>query len=1034
MRVKVIIPCLLLLPWMILEAAGEVPDFNRDIRPILSENCFHCHGPDKEAREGGLRLDTFKGATEGGEFADPIIPGKPEESEVITRIRSSDPDEIMPPPDSKRSLTEKQKKLLHDWVASGAKYEEHWAWVPPVRAPAPIVKTEHKVSNPIDAFLLRRLEREGLNFSDRASQANLLRRLSLDLIGIPPSPDDLARFAKAGGSALQGSPNGITESEAAAYEAEVDRLLASPRFGERWARPWLDLARYADSNGFQADQIRPSWAYRDWVIDALNANMSYDQFTVEQLAGDLLPKADIRQKVATGFHRTVTCNVEAGVSPEGNRVNQVIDRVNTTATVWLGITLECAQCHDHKFDPFTMKDYYSLFAFFNNTPLEVQPPSNKNDVSHDFVGPYLDLPLSPDQQRKVDKLDREVAALTSEKEKLNQGSESAFADWEKTAIASLANQPEWKQLKVTKFKATGGGDHQILANGSVLLTGKVPDTTSYTVEVETDLRNITGFKLEALTHPDLPGKGPGRGDAVRSNFILHELKAALRKDGKDHPISLRSASADFSQTNWNVTGAIDGKPKTGWAISPQFGKPHWATFELARPIANSRGATLVFRLEQNFGQGRVIGNLRLSAISDPSGAGSLPSEIASILKKPNAKRNPKQRNKLKAHFLKSNPKLVKLEAELARLKKERTSLKADQTLVMVELEKPRKTHILKRGNFLAPDAEVHPATPALFPDVDKSTNRLDLAKWLVRRDNPLTARVAVNRWWAEFFGSGIVATLEDFGTQSEPPTHPELLDWLAVEFMESGWDMKHVLKTIVLSQAYQQSSRFTPELLEKDPRNLLHARAPRFRMDAERLRDNSLAISGLLSSKMHGKPIMPYQPPGLWRQTGRNEPKWEEQKDENRWRRGIYIVYRRAAPYPSMVNFDAPDRGTCTVRRPRTNTPSQALTMLNDPAYVEMALAFADRILTESESPEGRADHAFRLALARPATARELLVVGELIQNRETHYQKNKEAAEALLNNPKFVYKPKHKNRIELATWFNIATTLLNLDETVTRN
>lgn len=1034
MRVKVTIPCLLLLPWTILEAVAEAPDFNRDIRPILAENCFHCHGPDKEARESSLRLDTFEGATEGGEFADPIIPGKPEESEVIARIRTTDPDEIMPPPKSKRSLTEKQKKLLHEWVASGAKYDEHWAWVPPLRGQAPVVKTTHKVSNPIDAFLLRRLEGEGLNFSDRASSANLLRRLSLDLIGLPPSPDDLSRFTKAGGSALQGSPNGITVSEADAYEAEVDRLLASPRFGERWARPWLDLARYADSNGFQADQIRSSWAYRDWVIDALNANMPYDQFTIEQLAGDLLPKPEISQKIATGFHRTVTCNVEAGVSPEGNRVNQVIDRVNTTATVWLGITLECAQCHDHKFDPFTMKDYYSIFAFFNNTPLEVQAPSNKNDVSHDFIGPYLDLPLSPDQRKKAGELDREIAALTGEKEKLKQGSESDFSAWEKTAVSSLANQPEWQRLKVTKFKATGGEDHQILDNGSVLLTGKVPNTTSYTVEVETDLQNITGFKLEALTHPDLPGKGPGRGDPVRSNFVLHEFKAVLRKDGKDDPISLQSASADFSQKNWSVAGAIDGKPKTGWAISPQFGKPHWATFELAQPIANLKGATLVFRIEQNFGQGRVIGNLRLSAISDPSGAGSLPNEIASILKKRNTKRNAKQRNKLKAHFLKSNPMLVKLEAELARLKKERGNLKADQTLVMIELEKPRKTHILKRGNFLAPDAEVQARPPARLPKLEKSSNRLDLARWLVRRDNPLTARVAVNRWWAELFGSGIVATLEDFGTQSEPPTHPGLLDWLAVEFMDSGWDMKHVLKTIVMSQVYQQSSRFTPKLLEKDPRNLLHARAPRFRMDAERLRDNSLTISGLLSTKMHGKPIMPYQPPGLWRQTGRNEPKWEEQKDENRWRRGIYIVYRRAAPYPSMVNFDAPDRGTCTVQRPRTNTPSQALTMLNDPAYVEMALAFADRILTESESPGTRADHAFRLALGRSATAKELLVVEELIRNRQTHFQNNQEAAEALLNNSKFVYKTKHKNKIELATWFNIATTLLNLDETVTRN
>jgi hypothetical protein len=1034
MRVTAHLPCIFLLPWLVHEAAGEAPDFNRDIRPILSENCFHCHGPDQKARKANLRLDTFKGATEGGEIADPIVPGNPEESEVVARILATDPDEVMPPPESKRTLTERQKELLKDWIASGANYDEHWAWLPPVRPRSPIVKGGAQKTNPIDAFLLRRLEKEGLSFSEPASPANLLRRLSLDLIGLPPSPEDLIRFSKAYGTPSRDPSGKVTAAGAEAYQAEVERLLASPRFGERWARPWLDLARYADSNGFQADQLRPSWAYRDWVIDALNANMPYDQFTIEQLAGDLLPEASISQRIATGFHRTVTCNVEAGVSPEGNRVNQVFDRVNTTATVWLGISMECAQCHDHKYDPFTMKDYYSLFAFFNNTPLEVQLPSSKTDVSHDFVGPYLDLPLPPEQQEQADELDRRTAALTRERAILHADSQTGFAAWEKTIVASLATHPQWQPLILTKFGTTGGEDHRLLENGSILLTGATPKTSTYTVELESTLKNITAFRLEALTHPDLPGQGPGRGDAARSNFVLHEFKAALRREGTSQPLPLRNASADFSQKNWNILGTLDGNAKTGWAISPQFGKPHWATFDLAQPLADLSGATLLFTLEQNFGQGRVIGNLRLSAISDPTGTGSLPKEITAILKKPSAKRNKKQRNKLKAHFLKSNPKLAKLETELARLQKERAELKSDQTLVMVELETPRRTHILKRGNFLAPDAEVQPRTPARFPKLEKASNRLHLARWLVQRDNPLTARVAVNRWWAELFGHGIVATLEDFGTQSEHPTHPELLDWLAVEFMESGWDMKRVLKTMVTSSAYQQSSRFTPEVLAKDPRNLLHARAPRFRMDAERLRDNSLAISGLLSPRMHGKPIMPYQPPGLWRQTGRNEPKWEEAKDENRWRRGIYIVYRRAAPYPSMVNFDAPDRGACTVRRPRTNTPSQALTLLNDPAYVEMALAFADRILTEADSPGARANHAFRLALARPATEKELSIVHDLIRNRLSHYHKNPQAAADLLKNPKFVYKPKHQNQIELASWFYLANALLNLDETVTRN
>lgn len=1022
-------------------APGEAPDFNRDIRPILAENCFHCHGPDEKARKSKLRLDTFAGATRSGEIANAVIPGHPEESELVARIRATDPDELMPPPESKRSLTARQKDLLTAWIENGAKYDKHWAWNAPVRSAVPEVKRASVVATPVDAYLLRRLEAEGLTFSEPTSPALILRRLSLDLIGLPPTPREVETFERQ-----------YRTNEAAALEATVDRLLASPRFGERWARPWLDLARYADSNGFQADQLRPSWAFRDWVIKALNANMPYDQFTIEQLAGDLLPNASIDQKIATGFHRTVTCNVEAGVSPEGNRVNQVVDRVNTTGTVWLGVTMECTQCHDHKYDPFTMVDYYSMFAFFNHTPLEVQLPSNKTDVSHDFIGPYLDLPLSREQQVKASEFDRKIAEAQTKREALLNNAAKKIADWEKKIRAAPSGPPSWRVLKVDKFSSTGGAENRVLEDGSILLSGKVPDKTTYTVEVSTDLKDITGLKLEALTHPDLPGKGPGRGDPKRTNIILSELVVSARTKGADVSLALRNPTADFSQKNWPIANAVDGKGDTGWAISPQFGKPHWATFDLAQPLRKEGPTTLVVTLDQNYGQGRVIGNLRLSAISDPAGLGALPAGVVKILELPADQRTAKQRNKLKAHFAKSNPALVKLEAQIARLRKDRAGLKPDQTLVMVELEKRRKTHILKRGNFLAPDAEVQANSPAHLPKLEPANlpatagssdedgnhesppNRLDLAKWLVRPDNPLTARVAVNRWWAELFGHGIVATLEDFGTQSEPPTHPELMDWLAVELMESGWDMKHVLKTIVLSSAYRQSSKLTPALAEKDPLNLLHARAPRFRMDAERLRDNALAISGLLSRKMFGEPVMPYQPPGLWRQTGRNEPKWVEQKDENRWRRGIYIVYRRAAPYPSMVNFDAPDRAACTVLRPRTNTPSQALTLLNDPAYVEMALALADRILNEADSPGARVPYAFRLALSRAPTTRELKIVDDLLIERLGHYRANPKEAETLLGNPNFVYKPKHQSRTELAAWFFVANALLNLDETVTRN
>jgi hypothetical protein len=746
-------------------AAAPV-DFNRDIRPILSENCFHCHGPDADAREADLRLDTFEGATADFGGYRPVVPGDAAASEVYRRIVSDDEFERMPPPDSKRQLDKRQQELVRAWIASGAKYALHWAFIKPVRPDVPggagfqvAVRPEAgstpglHIRNPIDAFVLRRLRQEKLAFSRPAGPRTLIRRVSLDLIGLPPGPDEVTEFVRR-----------YDRDADAAYEALVDRLLASDRFGERWARPWLDLARYADSNGFQADQLRDSWAYRDWVIDALNANMPFDQFTIEQLAGDLLPNATADQKIATGFHRTVTCNVEAGVHPEENRTNQVVDRVNTTGTVWLGITMECVQCHNHKYDPFTMEDYYSLFAYFNNTPLEVELPSGKNDVSHDFVGPYMELPSSV--------------------------------------------QPS-------------------------------------------------------------DGRKPGK------------------------------------------------------------------------------------------------------------------------------------------------------------------------TLVMVEMDEPRKTRVLSRGNYLAPQQPVLPRTPtALHPlDPKLPANRLGLARWLVGKDNPLVARVTVNRWWAELFGRGIVATLEDFGTQCEPPTHPALLDWLAVEFMDTGWDMKRMLRLMVTSAAYRQDSRITAELLDKDPENKLYGRAPRFRMDAERIRDNALAVSGLLSTKMYGRPVMPYQPPGVWRQVGRNEPKWVEAKSEDRWRRGIYIVYRRAAPYPSMVNFDAPDRGACIVNRPRTNTPLQALTLLNDPAYVEMALALADRILTESPRADShtRLGHAFQIVLARPPTDAESKFLAGLVQRRLAHYESDPASAKTLAAGASTVYSPKHEDRTELAAWFFVANILLNLDETITK-
>lgn len=877
------------------------------MRPILSENCFHCHGPDENARKAKLRLD---------------LPGNIT-VELAARISSHDPDEMMPPPESKRSLTDPQIVTLKTWAGEGAAYAEHWAFIPPVRS-------AEKIPEPSAQ-------------SPKADRATLLRRVSLDLIGLPPSPEDITAFEN--------------ETAPDAWEKVIDRLLASPRFGEKWARSWLDLARYADSNGFQADQLRDSWAYRDWVIDALNANMPFDQFTIAQIAGDLLPDATLDQKIATGFHRTVTCNVEAGVHAEENRVNQVIDRVNTTGTVWLGLTLECAQCHDHKYDPLSMRDYYRMFAYFNNTPLEVELPSKVTDVQNDFIGPFLDLPLEKEQEQRRAELKNQIA---------------------KSKRLSGKIEATWTVLPVESFTGSGGEDFRILDDGSVLISGTVPDTSVYTLTLSNPLKAITALRLEALTHSDLPGTGPGRGDKVRSNFVLHDFSASTDIG----EIQFHSAQASFSQEGWNVAGAIDkDSKKSGWAIAPEFGKDHWAVFQTKEPLTS---ASFTVTLDQHFGGGRVLGRFRISGTDED---------------------------------IDSPPDVRALEAELA-------TLKPTKTLVMMEMDTPRQTHILARGEYLSPGDPVTAGTPEKLHSLPDSNtnNRLDLARWLIDRQNPLTARVTVNRWWAEIFGTGIVATLEDFGTQSDAPTHPELIDWLAVEFMESGWDMKHILKTIVLTDIYQQSSKVTPELLASDPDNRQLTRGPRFRLSAEAIRDNALSVAGLLSEKMHGPPIMPYQPDGIWRTVGRKAPKWDAAEDEDRYRRGIYVVWRRAAPYPSFVNFDAPDRAACTVKRPRTNTPLQAFTLLNDPAYVEIALALADRVLTEN--PTDPISHAFQLVTTRAPTKEEHQVLQETL----IHFLTKKSKL-----NFKTTYQPKHKNKEELAAWLQITNILLNLDETITK-
>ncbi|MFG0266396.1 MAG: PSD1 and planctomycete cytochrome C domain-containing protein [Rhodopirellula sp. JB055] len=1004
-------------------------DFNRDIRPILSENCFHCHGPDAASREADLRIDTQDGSRQELSETAAIVPHRPEQSELINRIFSEDPGLRMPPADSKRKLSAHQKSLLQKWIAEGGEYEQHWAFIAPTR---PVVPTADRVawsSHPVDRFVWDRLQVRGLHPAQRADRRTLIRRVSLDLTGLPPTPDQVDSF--------------VHDPDLNAYEKLVDRLLAAEQFGERWARPWLDLARYADSNGFQADQLRDSWAYRDWVIQALNDDMPFDQFTIEQLAGDLLPDATIDQQIATGFHRTVTCNVEAGVHPEENRVNQVVDRVNATATAWLGMTIECAQCHDHKYDPVSQEEYYKLFAFFNNTPMEVENPSGKG-VSFDFWGPKMDLPLSPEQATTQSQLKAEIASLQAKRKAVLKAGD--WRGWTKRLRTALDTPPQWQTLPIASVEATGGEDFEILDDQSILFQGRLPDTTVYEITCNEIPANVVGWKVEALTHPELPGTGPGRGDAVRSNFILSELEVTVvSQDGNaNSPMTLHSPSADYSQPNWPVANAIDGDPKTGWAIGQKFQQSHWAQFLLEDPLGSKPGATLRFRLEQNYGRGRTIGRVRLSALCGDAIAFDVPEEVATAVKKQPEDRSPSEQTKLQNHFEASNPTARSLQRRIQKLTKQLNAIQPDTTLVMVELDKQRETFLMQRGDYLSPGIKVAPGTPMALHRMNENLpkNRLGLANWLVDPSNPLTARVTVNRWWAQLFGHGIVNTLEDFGTQSSPPTHPDLLDWLAVEFVESGWSMKHVLKTIVTSETYRQDSKVTAEQIEADPANKWYARGPRFRMSAEMIRDNALAVSGLLSTKMHGPPIMPYQPKGIWRQVGRNEPKWVAATDQDRYRRGIYVIWRRAAPYPSFVNFDGPDRSSCVVGRPRTNTPLQALTLLNDPAYVEMALGLAIRILREHPSPDEtqRLSGAFQIVLARQPDEQESSRLLALYRERKAHLQAHPQEAQQLVRGNSFpmpdapLALTSSSTDVELAAWFYVANVLLNLDETITKD
>lgn len=1172
----------LLLPLLIPAAQEPVPavehapvDYQRQVRPILAKRCLACHGGDESTREAELQLHLRDDATRLRDDEYRVIaPGDAEASELIFRVQDDlDP---MPPKKTGHRLTAEEIDVLTRWINEGAEYTPHWAFQKPQRPtpPALPVGMRNNDVGAIDAFLYERLAEEGLSPAPRADRRTLIRRLSLDLIGLPPTPEEVDAF--------------VNDLGPGAYERLVDRLLASPHYGERWASVWLDLARYADSKGHGSDPLRSIYRYRDWVIEALNADMPFDEFTLQQMAGDLLPNATSDNKLATAFHRNSLVNTEGGTDDEEFRVAAVKDRINLSMQVWMGLTFGCAECHTHKFDPITHEDYYSTFAIFNQTA-----DADKNDDS-----PKIATPTS-DQQRKMRKWNKEKEEL-KRRIKDSPVDEDAFKQWR---IAEASAQQRWKPwdgLFIGNFKISPNkSEFQLREDGTVLLQGEAQDKDQYGLYARFSDSTPTALKLQALTDPSLPNGGPG-ASPNNGNFVLSEVKlfwtpttgratavqtsasprgryVRVSLPGKDRILSLaevevysgahniastgkasqastdyegvaeraidgetdgnyvgnsvthcktqddpwweldlgsmkhidqvsiwnrtdgnlqprlngavievldeqrqmvavhylrkaplesvdwrtvgktelriHQAAASFEQKDYTAAMAIDGDPATGWAIGPQQGKAHELDLQFDCPPGPGM---LEVWFDQNYGAKHVLGHFGLSWTEAENPPTTLPGNVKHALLaeysdseegSANASRN---KNLLLDYFRALDPGIQQLREELAAIddKIDRLAVPLTPVLVALPEDKQRKTHILKLGNFLIPTEEVTANVPAAFQWGDGAVDdRAEFATWLTHPDNPLTPRVQVNRIWARLFGQGLVSTEEDFGAQGALPTHEELLDWLAVDYAEH-WSLKRLLKTLVMSATYRQSSRTLPLHLEKDPSNILLSRGPRFRLPAETLRDQALLVSGLLSRKIGGPSVFPPQPDGLWQAAFNGQRDWRTSQGEDRWRRGIYTFLRRSTPYPSMIVFDAPSREICTIRRIRTNTPLQAFVTLNDPVFVECAQALARRMLAlevaasltdRAHSDAGRTVDVARLraayewCMAKAASDAVVEVLLELLNEQRAHYFSREEEAVAMATDPLGPL-PDGAVAAEYAAWTVVANVLLNMDEFLNKN
>jgi len=1027
-------------------SGGPPPvDFNRDIRPILSDNCYQCHGPDGAKRKANLRLDQDSPAKADRDGGRAIVPGDLEASELYQRITAEDVSERMPPSKSGKTLSAAQIDRIGRWISEGAKWQSHWAFIPPRRPQVPHVRHQDRARNPIDAFILARLEREGLAPASEAERGILIRRVTLDLAGLPPTRAEIFAFENDVG------PN--------AYERVVDRLLSSPGLGERLASRWLNGARYADTSGYQTDGPRIMWRWRDWVIDAYNRNLPFDRFTIEQLAGDMLPSPTLDQKIATGFNRNHRGNSEGGIIPEEYAVEYVVDRVDTTATVWLGLTLACARCHSHKFDPFTQDDFYKFFAFFNNVP------ENGRAIKLGNSPPMIKTPTRA-QRDQLDGLRARLADLERQARAREPEVASAQAPWE----SSLRERPPFDWVSedhlVARYSLDGTlGPIQTrrkvepqFRDGQPHFTrGPAGSALALDGRGYLDAGDVAGFGfLDKFTLSAWIKAAGSRGGTIVSRMLDEpegegysvvldrgKIQVNLVKRWLDDAIRVETAAVVPAEKWTHVAVTYDGSRLAAGVKVYVDG-----TLAPIKVLLDELNQTFHSKEPLRIGAGGGAGGRFVGAIDGPSvhaaalAAGEIEvlatrEPITEILRISPAHRTEGQARKLRGCFLATDaPDSVRaLHAQIGSLRTAIDELAEGipTTMVMEELPAPRATHVLFRGQYDQPGPRVEPGIPACLSSgaTGSQPGRLNLARWLVEPANPLTARVAVNRDWQMLFGTGLVRTVDDFGAQGEPPSHPELLDWLATEFIRSGWDIKNLLKLMVTSATYRQSSRVTADGLDRDPENRLLARGPRLRLPAEMIRDQALRLAGLLVERTGGPSVKPYQPPGLWNELG--DADYVQDHGSNLYRRSIYTFWKRTVPPPAMVAFDAPGRETCIVRETRTNTPLQALDVLNDVTYVEAARAFAERMMRDfGAMPEPRLTAAFQAATARRPRPEELAILLAGFHDQLAGFRRDPRAANALVTAGESARDPR-LDPCELASYTTMAQLILNLDETITK-